>query len=100
MAEVAKKSNRGSKPGERRGGRQPGTPNKATVEIRDIAKQYAPEAMAELARLAREAESEQARVGAIKEILDRAYGKSTQPVSGDPDNPLIPAKITIELIQP
>jgi D-serine deaminase-like pyridoxal phosphate-dependent protein len=65
-----------------------------------MAKQYAPAALVELARLAKKAESEQARVGAIKEILDRAYGKSTQPVSGDPDNPLIPAKITIELIQP
>lgn len=81
-------------------GRPKGTPNKATIEIRDLAKSYAPECVKELARLAKEAESEQARVGAIKEILDRAYGKSTQPVSGDPDNPLIPTKITIELVQP
>jgi hypothetical protein len=33
-------------------------------------------ALAELARLAEHAESEQARVSACKEILDRAYGKS------------------------
>jgi hypothetical protein len=37
-------------------------------------------ALAELARLAEHAESEQARVSACKEILDRAYGKSTQTV--------------------
>jgi hypothetical protein len=36
-----------------------------------------------LARLAREAQSEQTRVAAIKEILDRAYGRPTQPIDGD-----------------
>lgn len=58
------------------GGRQKGTPNKATAEIKDLARSFAPEAMAELARLARSATSEQARVAAIKEILDRGYGRS------------------------
>jgi hypothetical protein len=37
----------------------------------------------ELARLAREAQSEQTRVAAIKEILDRAYGRPTPPIDGD-----------------
>lgn len=40
----------------------------------------------ELARLAREAESEQARVSAANSILDRAYGKPAQAiVGGDED---------------
>lgn len=64
--------------GQRIGGRQPGTPNKATAEIRDLARKYTPEALKELARLTTQAESEQARVAAIKELFDRAYGKSTQ----------------------
>lgn len=64
--------------GQRIGGRQPGTPNKATAEIRDLARKYTPEALIELARLTTQAESEQARVSAIKELFDRAYGKSTQ----------------------
>lgn len=34
MAKVAKSSKRGSKPGERRGGRAPGTPNKVTADAR------------------------------------------------------------------
>ena len=34
MAEVAKTSNRGSAPGERRGGRQKGTPNKLTASVK------------------------------------------------------------------
>lgn len=62
--------------GEKTGGRQPGTPNKATAEVRALARNYAPAAMAELARLSTEAQSEQARVSACNSLLDRAYGKS------------------------
>jgi hypothetical protein len=38
---------RGSKPGERRGGRQKGTPNKTTAEIRELAQAHGPDAIAE-----------------------------------------------------
>lgn len=48
-----------------------------------IARQYAPAAIRELGRLAEEAESETARIAAGREILDRAYGKSPQPLDGD-----------------
>jgi hypothetical protein len=37
---------------------------------------YGPDAIAELARLATQAESEAARVAAIKELLDRGYGRA------------------------
>jgi hypothetical protein len=67
------------------GGRPNGSLNKTTVEIRAAALLYAPDAFAELVRLARHAQSEQVRIAAIKEILDRAYGKSPQPVRGDGD---------------
>jgi hypothetical protein len=67
----------------RTGGRVAGTPNKATVELRDIVRQYCPEAAVELARLSTEAISEQARVSAIKELFDRGYGKAPQPHDGD-----------------
>jgi hypothetical protein len=33
---------RGSKPGERRGARQKGTPNKATAEVKVLAQKYVP----------------------------------------------------------
>lgn len=62
------------------GGRRAGTPNKATRELKDLAQRYAPAAMKELARLSVKAESEQARVSAIKELFDRASGKATQAV--------------------
>jgi len=60
------------------GGRKKGTPNKATADIRALAALHGPTALAELARLAVEADNEQARISACKEILDRAYGRSAQ----------------------
>ena len=50
-----------------------------------LAQKYAPAAIKELARLSTAAESEAARVAAGKELLDRAYGKPTQPVIADVD---------------
>jgi hypothetical protein len=76
---------KGSPKGVKQGGRKPGTPNKATAEIKTLARTYCAAAMVELARLSTMAESEQARVAAIKEIFDRGYGKSTQLIGGDPD---------------
>lgn len=67
------------------GGRKPGSPNKVTADVRAIAQKYAPDALKELARLSVDAESEQARVAAIKEILERAYGKSRQSLDIDAD---------------
>lgn len=69
--------------GRKTGGRISGTPNKSTSDVKALARIHAPEAIVELARLARNAVSESARVGAIKEILDRAYGKAPQPMDGD-----------------
>jgi hypothetical protein len=77
---------RGSKPGEHRGGRKPGTPNKATRDIRELAQVHSTEAVKELAKLAglvkgtKGAESEPARIAALKELLDRGHGKATQAV--------------------
>ena len=65
------------------GGRTKGTPNKATADVKELAQQYAPAALAELARLATSAESETARVSAIRELLDRACGKAAQAIDAD-----------------
>lgn len=67
-------------------GRPKGARNKATADVKAIASQYSEAAIKELARLATKAESEAARVSAIKEILDRAYGKPAQAVHhSDPE---------------
>lgn len=59
-------------------GRPKGAANKATREIKDIARSYGPQAIEKLWKLASGAQSEQAQVSAIKEILDRGYGKPHQ----------------------
>lgn len=96
--------------GKREGaGRKAGVPNKATHEVRDLARMHGPAAIEAAARLAglilkvapnKEgdgemevpdgvAESEAARVAALQIILDRAYGKATQPLSGaDGEGPI------------
>jgi hypothetical protein len=84
----------GAKGHPRFGGRKPGVPNKVTAEVRDLARVHGPSVLEELARLALESESDQARVAAAKEILDRAYGKCAQPISGDEGGPTILRVIT------
>lgn len=82
--------------GTRIGGRKKGTPNKGTENIRILARAHTPEMLKELVRLATKAESEQARVSAIKEVLDRAYGKAPQAIVGDEDGP--PVKTVMEIV--
>jgi hypothetical protein len=82
----------GSAPGERRGGRQPGTPNKHPAEIKAVAAQHGPAIITKLAELAgvvpgSVAESQAVQVQAMKELLDRGFGRPTQPVSGDAGGP-------------
>ena len=57
-------------------GRPPGALNKSTAQVKALAQKHGPAAIARLAALAQEAESEQAQVAACRELLDRAYGKS------------------------
>jgi hypothetical protein len=52
-------------------------------EVKRLAKNYTVAALQELGRLALQAESEQVRVSAIKELLDRGWGKATQPITGE-----------------
>lgn len=73
-------------------GRKLGGVNKTTAEVAEIAQQYGPEAVQKLWQLGNNAKSEQARVAALKEILDRAYGKSKQTVEGN-----VKGNLTIEL---
>jgi len=72
----------GSKPGERRGGRQKGTPNRVTREIRALAVGYGPDCIAGLAEIAigpkTRSANEMTRLAAIRELLDRGYGRPAQ----------------------
>lgn len=86
---------RGSKPGERRGGRTRGVPNKATASLKEYAGHYTFEAIDGLVAIARDAESPpQARVAAWDKILDRAAGKAPQALTDADGSTLnIPAAI-------
>ena len=70
----------GSKPGERRGGRHKGVPNKVTADVRAAAQKYTAEAIETLASIMRNSEADQARIAAANALLDRGHGKATQPV--------------------
>jgi hypothetical protein len=77
--------------GKRKGaGRKPGSLGRATADIKAIARPYGAPAIAELARLAgltaeAGALSEQTRVAALRELLDRGFGRATQHIAGDAD---------------
>lgn len=85
ITKVVAPSNRGAAPGERRGGRQAGTPNKATAEVKTLARAYGADIIDLLWLLARTAENEGAQIAACKELLERGYGKTTMLIGGDPD---------------
>jgi len=73
------------------GGRQKGSVNKVTAEIGNLAREYGPDSVDKLWEIARKSKSDPAKVAAIRELLDRGYGKPAQSMTlkGDPANPLM-----------
>lgn len=71
---------------------------KTPTEIRSLARAHTETALATLAGIMRQEDAPPAaRVAAANSLLDRGWGKATQPISGDDDAP--PVKFTqIELI--
>ena len=98
--------------GEKTGGRKPGTPNLATSEIKVLARAHGAAAIDAAAKLAGlvigddgkpigVAHSEQARIAALNVILERGYGKATQPLANEAENPVeAPSVIRIILVGP
>jgi hypothetical protein len=76
------------------GGRVAGTPNKATAEVKALAREYGPVAIERLAELAGlwdgipPAANAHGQIAALRELLDRNYGRPVQPLSWDPDEPI------------
>jgi hypothetical protein len=75
---------RGSRPGERRGGRKKGTPNKATADVKEAAQAFTEDAIKTLAEIMRSSEHPAAaRVSAANALLDRGHGKPKQAVEAE-----------------
>ncbi len=86
----------GSKPGERRGGRQKGTPNKATADIKAAFQKHGKALVKALLKLTK-SDDERVRLGAIQAALDRGWGRPTQAIAGDPEQP---HRLVVEIIDP
>lgn len=67
------------------GGRQKGTPNKATAGVKAAAQAYTVEAIETLVVIMRTGENEQARIAAAKELIDRGHGKARQTIEHEGD---------------
>lgn len=74
----------GRKPGTRKtGGRRPGSLNKVTAAVKEVAQVHTEMAINVLVEIAEDQESPPAaRVGAANALLDRAHGKPTQGITG------------------
>jgi hypothetical protein len=70
----------GSKPGERRGGRKKGTPNKTPKEVKLLAQQHTEAAIERLAYWMMQDDDPAASVKAASTMLDRGWGKAVQQV--------------------
>jgi hypothetical protein len=75
--------------GKKTGGRRRGTPNKASAEIKELAREYSAEAIGTLAALMRNSKVPPvARVAAARELLDRGHGKAPTAVMGEGGGPI------------
>ncbi|MFP5339892.1 MAG: hypothetical protein ACLGIW_15615 [Gammaproteobacteria bacterium] len=60
-------------------GRPAGSRNKVTADIKELAQSFGEEAIKSLVEIVRDGEAPHAaRVSAVKELLDRGYGKAKQ----------------------
>lgn len=82
---------------------QSGNPSgrpKASAKVRDLARAHTETALEALVQIATAGESEAARVAAANAILDRGYGKPSQPIDGDGEGGPIPTGMTVTFIRP
>lgn len=74
---------------------------KSLTEIRSLARSYTEMAIQSLAGVAQNSESDSAKVAAAEALLNRGWGKPTQPISGDDENPLrIISRIETVIVDP
>lgn len=67
----------------------PGGRPKAEREVIELARDASPRAIGRLVELIEHADP-RTSIAAANSVLDRAFGKATQPLANDPDNPVNP----------
>ena len=77
----------------------PGGKPKELKGIQELARAHADKAIAALVRIATKGKSEAAIVAASVALIDRGYGKPTQTLAGDKDNPLSVGPVVVQLVQ-
>ena len=65
----------------------PGGRPRVVADIQDLARQYTETALKTLHHIAEKGKQESARVAAATALLDRGWGRPTQPLAGDPNAP-------------
>lgn len=74
---------------------------KASVDIRSLARSHTVTAVRTLAGIMQEKKCPAAaRIAAATALLDRGWGKPTQPISGDDENPLQIGVIELVAVRP
>lgn len=71
-------------------GNPSGRPKRTPEELDLVAacKAKTPDALIVIENIMKHGENERNKLAAATAIIDRAYGKPTQPIAGDPDRPL------------
>ena len=77
----------------------PGGRPKETAEIKALARVHGPKAIEKLVALM-DCGSPRTEVAAAEALLDRAYGRPSQTIAGDPDNPITYEAIGIRPVDP
>ena len=57
-------------------------------KVRELARAHTEAAITKLVQIMEKGESEQAQLGAANSLLDRGWGKPTQPIAGVDEGPL------------
>jgi len=65
--------------------------------VRELARQYTAEAIATLASVMADG-SGPAKVAAVKELLDRGWGKSAQPITGEGGEGSVQLGVTLNVV--
>ncbi len=77
---------KGNHGGKREGaGRKKGVPNKVTVELGEAAREYTADCLEILVEIAHNGQSENARLQAVSQLLDRGHGRPKANVEINPE---------------